>query len=92
MGGLVDGRLTGIATLAHPTNFRFPEPMRVNPKIPLLNFAPSQAGDWEMVPGKTYVWRYRFIVHDGEPEQAWLEARWRDYAEPVTVTVEKTKS
>lgn len=92
MGGLVDGRFTGIATLSHPANFRSPEPMRVNPKIPFLNFAPSQAGDWEMLPGRNYVWRYRFIVHDGEPDQAWLEARWRDYAKPVTVTIGDAKS
>ncbi len=91
MGGLVDGKFTGIATLAHPQNFRSPEPMRVNPKIPFLNFAPSQAGDWEMVPGKTYVWRYRFIVQDGEPDQAWLDARWRDYANPVKVTLESVQ-
>lgn len=87
MGGLVNGKFTGIATLSHPTNFRSPEPMRVNPKIPLLNFAPSQAGDWEMLPGQTYVWRYRFIVQDGEPDQAWLDARWRDYAEPAVATI-----
>jgi hypothetical protein len=92
MGGLVDGKLTGIATLSHPANFRSPEPMRVNPKIPFLNFAPSQAGDWEMVPGRSYVWRYRFIVHDGEPDQSWLDARWRDYANPPVVTVERTTS
>lgn len=91
MGGLVDGKFTGIATLAHPENFRSPEPMRVNPKIPFLNFAPSQAGDWEMVPGRTYTWRYRFIVHDGEPDKDWLDARWRDYASPVQVTLEAVK-
>lgn len=87
MGGLVDGRLTGIATLSHADNFRSPEPLRVNPKIPFLNFAPSQAGDWEMVPGRTYVWRYRFIVHDGEPDQSWLESRWQDYVRPPTVSI-----
>lgn len=87
MGGIVDGRFTGIATLSHPENFRSPEPMRVNPKIPLLNFAPSQAGDWEMRPGRDYVWRYRFIVQDGEPDQAWIEGRWRDYAKPAEVTI-----
>lgn len=87
MGGLVDGKFTGLAALAHPENFRAPEPMRVNPNNPFLNFAPSQLGEWEMVPGRTYVWRYRFIVHDGEPNHAWLESRWADYARPVKVSV-----
>lgn len=87
MGGLVDGKFTGIATLSHADNFRSPEPLRVNPKNPFLNFAPSQAGDWEMVPGRPYVWRYRFIVHDGEPDQAWLESRWQDYVNPPKATL-----
>jgi len=85
IGGLVDGRPTGIAILGHPGNVHAPEPMRVHPSHPFFNYAPSQAGDWEMVPGRTYVWRYRFIVQDGEPDPAWLEARRADFAEPVAI-------
>ncbi len=62
-----------------------PEPMRVHPTHPFFNYAPSQTGDWEMVPGRTYVWRYRFIVQDGEPDPAWLESRRADFAEPVVI-------
>lgn len=89
MGGPVDGAVVGMATLGHPQNFRAPEPIRVNPTNPFVCVAPSQGGDWEMVPGKNYTWRYRFIVHDGEPDKAWLDARWRDFATPVEVEVSR---
>jgi hypothetical protein len=87
MGGEVDGVMTGILTLIHPENFRFPQPLRLNPKNPQLCAAPSADGDWEIKPGETYVSRYRFVVMDGKPTMEEAERFWRDYAEPVRVTV-----
>ena len=87
MGGEVDGVMTGILTLIHPENFRFPQPLRLNPKNPQLCVAPSADGDWEIKAGETYVTRYRFVVMDGKPTMAEAERFWRDYAEPVKVTV-----
>ncbi|MBI5772177.1 MAG: PmoA family protein [Verrucomicrobia bacterium] len=85
MGGDVDGQPTGLAVLIHPANFRFPQPLRLNPKNPQLCIAPSQDGDWEITPGKPYVSRYRIIVADGKPDAALLEKLWADYANPVAV-------
>ena len=48
---------------------------------------PKQLDDWEIVPGKPYVARYRFIVADGAPDAAQLNRLWADYATPPTVTV-----
>lgn len=87
MGGKVDGELAGIAILSHPSNFRFPQPMRLHPTEPFFNFAPSQGGDWEIAPGKPYVARYRFIVADGAPDAKLLERLWIDYARPPAVSV-----
>lgn len=88
VGGLVDGKPAGIAILCHPDNFRFPQPVRLHPEEPFFCFAPSQLGDWSIEPGKPYVAKYRFVVTDGEPNAVEIERRWRDYAEPVKVTVE----
>ncbi|MBI2926737.1 MAG: PmoA family protein [Verrucomicrobia bacterium] len=88
MGGKLDGALAGIAFLGHPDNFRAPEPMRVHPDEPFFNFAPCQAGDFEIAPGKPYVSRYRFIVSDGPPDKAELDRLWNDYAHPPEVKVE----
>ncbi len=80
LGGEVDGMPTGIAVLIHPSNFRFPQPLRLNPKNPQLCIAPSQDGDWSIEPGKPYVSKYRLLVFDGKPDAKWIDAQWQSYA------------
>ena len=87
IGGEVDGAPTGLAVLIHPANFRFPQPLRLNPKNPQLCVAPSQDGDWSIEPGKPYVSRYRIVVLDGKADAPQLERLWQDYAEPATAVV-----
>jgi len=85
MGGAVEGQPTGLAVLIHPANFRFPQPLRLNPKNPQLCIAPSQGGDWEIAPGKPYISRYRLVIADGAPDAANLDRLWDDYATPPRV-------
>lgn len=80
VGGEVDGAPTGLAVLIHPSNFRFPQPLRLNPKHPQICVAPSQDGDWAIEPGKPCVLRYRILVFDGKPDAAWIDAQWQHYA------------
>lgn len=80
IGGMVDGAPTGMAILMHPSNFRFPQPLRLNPKNPQLCIAPSQDGDWSIDPGKPYTSKYRLLVFDGKPDAKWIEAQWQSYA------------
>lgn len=80
LGGQVDGQPAGIVVLIHPSNFRFPQPLRLNPKNPQICVAPSQDGDWSIEPGKPYVSRYRILAIDGEPDAAWFEKLWQEYA------------
>ncbi len=80
LGGEVDGTPTGIAVLIHPSNFRFPQPLRLNPKNPQLCVAPSQDGDWSIEPGNPYISKYRLLVFDGKPDAKWIEAQWSAYA------------
>lgn len=89
MGGLIDGRPAGIAILDHPSNFRAPQPTRLNPDNPFFNYSPSVAGDWAIEPGKPYVSRYRFVTYEGEADRALLERLWNDYAHPPAVTVSR---
>lgn len=88
LSGQTDGQRCGLAILCHPDNFRAPQTVRVNPQNPQTCHAPSELGDWEIVPGKPYVSRYRFVVHDGPPNAAELDRLWNDYAHPPTVSVE----
>jgi hypothetical protein len=87
IGGRIDGQLAGIAILDHPSNFRAPQAMRINPDQPFFCYAPSLTGDWKIEPGKPYVSRYRFIVYDGAPDKAQLDRLWNDYANPVQATI-----
>ena len=80
IGGQVDGAPTGMVILIHPSNFRFPQPLRLNPKNPQLCIAPSQDGDWSIEPGKPYVSKYRILVFDGAPDAKWIEAQWTAYS------------
>ncbi len=87
LGGEVDGQMTGITVLMHPDNFRFPQPLRLNPKNQQICVAPSADGDWSIEPGQPYVSRYRLVFSDGKPEAQEMERRWTDYAEPPQVTI-----
>jgi hypothetical protein len=87
IGGRIDGQLAGIAILDHPSNFRAPQPMRINPDQPFFCYSPSLIGDWKIEPGKPYISRYRFIVYDGVPDKAELDRLWNDYANPVQVSI-----
>jgi type 1 glutamine amidotransferase len=89
VSGPLDGGRAGCLILIHPENFRYPQPLRLNPKQPQICVAPSQEGDWEIKPGMEYVSRYRFVIHDGETDDKTAERLWRDFAEPPKVTVAK---
>ena len=88
IGGLLDGGLAGVAILGHPENFRAPQPMRIHPREPFFNWAPSQAGDWTIEPGEPYRARYRYVVSDGPPNVDLIERLWNDYADPPVARVE----
>ena len=80
MTGQVEGRGASIAFLCHPKNFRFPQPMRIHPDEPFFNFAPCQAGDFEIKPGDEYVARYRYVVSNRRLTAEEVEGYWEEYA------------
>ena len=87
-GPLKDGAFAGTATLGHPENFRAPQPVRLHPNMPYFSFVPQILGEFKIVPGAPYIARFRFIVADGEPDRAHLDAYWNGYAQPATVKLE----
>ena len=88
-GGAVEGGGTaGLAMLSHPDNLHAPQPIRVHPEMPYVCFAPVQLGDIRLEPGRPYVARYRYVVTDGAPDRARIEAYWNGYARPAAVTVD----
>lgn len=85
IGGEVDGEVVGITILSHPSNHEAPQPVRIHPTDPFFNFAPSQAGSFEITSEQPITWKYRFVTYDGPHDPSLLEALWQDYAEPLTV-------
>lgn len=88
-GGWTDGKLGGVAIMGHPSNVRFPQPMRIHPTMPFFNFAPTQLGEMSIQPGKPYVVRYRYVTYDGEPDAVLIERMWTDFAFPPSVSVDR---
>lgn len=77
----------GIAVLDHPSNFRFPQPVRLHPSMPYFSVTPAPLGPFEIEPGKPYVTRFRFFTHTGKPEASLIDQLWDDYAQPVASRV-----
>lgn len=85
MSGKIDGKAATIAILCHPENFRFPQPMRLNPIEPFFCYAPQQGGEFAIEPGKPYNMKYRIAALDGPPDAKRIEQLWNDYATPAKV-------
>jgi len=76
IGGKVDGQVAGVTILCHPSNFGFPQPVRLHPSEPFFCYAPQQLGDMEIKPGGPYASRYRIIVADGQPSREEADGWW----------------
>ena len=87
LSGQVDGKFGGVAILDHPSNFRFPQPVRLHPNKPYFCFAPMVESEFAITSGHPYVSRYRFYIHDGPPDHEAIESAWHDYADPPRVRV-----
>lgn len=85
-GPLGDAVPAGLVVFGHPGNPRAPQPLRMHPEMPYFAFSPQRLGAWGMEPGQPVEFRYRILVFDGSPPVELVEAYWRDYAEPPTVT------
>jgi hypothetical protein len=87
MGGLFNGRQAGLAVLAHPTNFRAPEPVRLHPQTAYFVFSPASTGEFKITPAQPYQAHYRVVVFDGPPERERLERLWQAFASVPPVTL-----
>ncbi|MEQ8765841.1 MAG: PmoA family protein [Planctomycetota bacterium] len=82
--GPVDGEWAAVVILCDPSNFRFPEPMRMwNQGGAFFCYCPSQLGEWSIEPDQEHHVRYRFVLQDGRIEREQSERLWQDFAHPV---------
>ena len=90
--GALDNDKGGMVMMSHPANYNHPEPLRIWPENSnggemFAMFAPTKTKDWTLMPGKTYVLKYRFNVFSGEFTGQEAENGWQYYSEPPMVMV-----
>ncbi|MFT5465295.1 MAG: hypothetical protein ACI8UO_000383 [Verrucomicrobiales bacterium] len=78
--GRIDGKPSGVAILAHPSNFRFPQHVRLHPSKPYFCFSPMVEESFQIKPDAPHVSRYRYVVHMGDPDSELNDAQWAAYA------------
>lgn len=94
-GAFDDNEYGGAVMMSYPANYNHPEPLRIWPEESnggemFGMFAPTKTTDWHLVPGNTYVLKYRFTVFDGHFTKAQAERCWQYYATPPKVKVNKS--
>jgi len=96
--GDVTGGHSGILFMDYPTNYNFPEPMRVWPENMngrgdvFFSFSPTRNMSWPLAPDKRYVLKYRMLVYEGSISDKQAENVWESFGHPPQVTVTKLKS
>lgn len=86
---------SGILFISHPSNYNYPEPIRIWPvganngkENVFFNFNPSMDRDWILEPGNDYQLKYRMFVYDGKIDRLKAERLWADFAYPPVVTID----
>lgn len=78
--GPIDGVESGLVIMNHPASFRYPQPVRVHPKMPYFVYSPVVAGSFILKPGMTYKAGYRIVTFDGAPSAERVEKWYEEYA------------
>lgn len=93
--GELDKDYAGVVMMSFPTNYNYPEPLRIWPVDQygrgdmFANFCPTKNMDWMLFPGKDYVLNYRFLVYNGRLEADKAESAWYYFANPPEVIIRK---
>jgi hypothetical protein len=77
--GTIDKEPAGFVVMDHPSNFRYPQPVRVHPKMPYFVFSPVIEGSFIIKPGLSYEANYRIMTFDGEPDAKKIEAWYNEF-------------
>jgi hypothetical protein len=95
--GQIDDDYAGVVMMSFPTNYNYPEPLRIWPENQFnrgdmfANFCPTKDMDWLLNPYRNYVLRYRLLVYNGRIDKEKAESAWHYFANPPKITVELSK-
>jgi len=91
--GEIDNDYAGVVMMSFPTNYNYPEPLRIWPENQnnrgdlFANFCPTKDMDWLLSPGKNYTLKYRFLVFNGHIDKEKAESAWYYFAHPPEVKI-----
>ena len=85
--GNIDGGIAGITVFNHPSNFRYPQALRVHPIMPYWAYSPMVDGPFYIAPGAFYRSKFRYFVHDGQVQPAVIEKLFAEWAYPLNIKV-----
>lgn len=91
--GTVNNDYAGLIMMSYPTNYNYPEPLRVWPEDMnnrgdvFLNFSPTKNMNWLLTPGKEYLLKYRLLVFNDKFSKEKAETAWQNFAHPPVITV-----
>lgn len=95
--GEIDDDYAGVVMMSFPTNYNFPEPLRIWPENQynrgdmFANFCPTKDTDWLLEPRHNYVLRYRFLVYNNRIERDKAENAWEYFANPPEIRIISAK-
>jgi hypothetical protein len=95
--GAVKGKHAGLVMMSYPTNYNYPEPLRVWPESMngrgdvFLNFSPTKNKNWLLTPGTEYVLKYRLLVFNDAFSKEQAEMAWQNFAQPPVITIKLSK-
>ncbi|MHC4207335.1 MAG: DUF6807 family protein, partial [Planctomycetota bacterium] len=81
----------GLVMFDHPSNPRYPTPLRVHPELPYFCYALVQNESYTVSSNEPLNLEYRFLVHSGHPQQQVNERFARDFVDPPKVSWRRLK-
>jgi hypothetical protein len=95
--GAVNNDYAGLIMMSYPTNYNYPEPLRVWPEDMnkrgdvFLNFSPTKNMNWLLTPGNEYSLKYRLLVFNDKFSKEQAEIAWQNFAQPPGITIKLYK-
>jgi len=81
----------GLVMFDHPSNPRYPTPLRVHPELPYFCYALVQNESYTVSSNEPLNLVYRFLIHSGHPQQRVNERFARDFVDPPKVSWRRLK-
>lgn len=95
--GDIDNEYAGVVMMSFPTNYNYPEPLRIWPENQynrgdmFANFCPTKDMDWLLKPRQNYNLKYRLLVFNGKIDKEKAESAWQYFAYPPKITIKMEK-